>query len=119
MNIKKLKYIYVFVLFIFILNAIGIYYIDDVVSWYYKDVEIPKYRTMPYEFWNKYGTWPLKYYYLKFARVIIYSLWLLSVYFIYKKIKIKIWVINIVYPIVIFLSCLLFSMLTLIGGRAI
>lgn len=99
--------------------SIGVTYLDEVVTWYYKDVDIPKYRTMPWEYWNKYGMWPLEYYYLKLLRTFIYILWILSIYFILKKIKIKIWIINIIYPVVIFLTCLLFSILTLVGGRAV
>lgn len=107
----NLKRIYYFLILLGFILYVGIYYVDDFTSWQ-KGYNIHDVN-LPFEYYYKYGMYPFKYYYLKLVRIILYLIWGLSLYFILSGIKVKTWIVNITYPIFIFLTCLFFSMLTL------
>lgn len=111
MSDKKLKLFYYFLIIIPIIMSFGVGYLDDFISWQFGYDRNT--MTLPFIYYYKYGMYPFEYYYLKIIRVDLYILWGLSLFCIMTGVKIKIWIINITYPIFIFLTCLIFSMLTL------
>ncbi len=110
-KIKVLKTLYFLLTIMAILGFLGTNYLESWTSWYV-GYDISK-VDLAFTYYFNYGMYPIEYYYLKTLRVIIYLIWGLSLYFIIYKIKIKLWIINITYPIFIFQTCLIFSMLTL------
>lgn len=108
---KVLKTLYFLLITIDIMGYLGISYLESLTSWYV-GYDISK-VDVPFIYRNDYRMYPIRYYYLKTFRITLYLIWGLSLYFIIYKIKIKLWIINITYPIFIFLTCAIFSMLTL------
>ncbi len=105
-KIKMLKTLYFILTIMAILGFLGTKYLESWTSWYV-GYDISK-VDLPFTYYFNYGMYPIEYYYLKTLRVIIYLIWGLSLYFIIYKIKIKLWMINITYPIFIFQTCLIF-----------
>lgn len=88
--------------------SFGIKYLDDFIRWQFSYDRNT--MTLPFIYYYDYGMYPFTYYYLKTLRIDLYILWALSLFFILNGIKIKVWKINIIYPIIAFLTFLFISM---------
>ena len=108
-KIKVLKTLYFLLITIDLMGYLGLAYLESLTSWYV-GYDISK-VDLPTTYNYHYGMYPIEYYYIKVHSIVLYLIWGLSLYFIIYKIKL--WVINITYPIFVFQTCLIFSMLTL------
>lgn len=107
--IKYYEKIYLLLLILFISMNILRVYLDNIVIYCYGDIELPA------RYYQEYGMFPLEYYYLKTFRSIIYIKFIISIFLLYKKLKVKIFKINILYISTFVLSILVFAMISFSG----